>query len=472
MLGALGALSATGPAEVVVHALGWRGLFAVLAAASALVALLILLVAPERDQARSAASSPKISFLAIFGDARFVRIAPLAAIGIGTSFSLQGLWAAPWLTDVAGLDRPAVVEHLTLMAAALAASALALGALAERLRRAGISTEMFLASTLALSMAAQLALLLDLPVPSPVCRNRLRPRHQRSQIRDPCAVFPQGGRGPRQRRPRCAQHGCRVLSAVPLRLHHRPVARRRRTLSRSGTRGGHVRRPQSASDGAWRVLRTQAPPEARSHGARCRQGAWFRSGAIADRSPVYASGTFQADLARRQRAAWAFAAAASAALCVGLAATLLITISRPAIAFHVIQVAEPGAPSSRAAHELQTATGAHTGRPACGPKTLAKLTPAVRREFWAEPRIPHSFQFHRFAHSLRIPRFRSPKTPARGPLRPPQLDRLRAGIARQVGAAAPVAARQCHHSRGQRTAQRSLSVRSMGIGPARAREDR
>jgi hypothetical protein len=39
------------------------------------------------------------------GHPRFLRIAPLAALGIGTSFSLHGLWAAPWLTDVAGLDR-------------------------------------------------------------------------------------------------------------------------------------------------------------------------------------------------------------------------------------------------------------------------------------------------------------------------------------------------------------------------------
>jgi MFS family permease len=165
MLGALGALSATGPAEIVVQGVGWRGLFAILAAASALVALLILLVVPEKDQTPSAAP-PKIGFPAIFGDPRFLRIAPLAAIGIGTSFSLQGLWAAPWLTDVAGLDRSAVVEHLTLMAAVHAASALALGAVAERLRRLGLSTELFLAATLALSMAAQLALLLGLPVPS------------------------------------------------------------------------------------------------------------------------------------------------------------------------------------------------------------------------------------------------------------------------------------------------------------------
>ena len=42
MLGALGAVTATAPAEFVVLAIGWRGLFAVLAGLSALAALLIL----------------------------------------------------------------------------------------------------------------------------------------------------------------------------------------------------------------------------------------------------------------------------------------------------------------------------------------------------------------------------------------------------------------------------------------------
>jgi MFS family permease len=166
MLGALGALSASGPAEVLVQNVGWRGLFAILAAASAAVALLILLVVPEKNQVRTADSAPTIGFLAIFRDSRFRRMAPLSATGVGVSWSLQGLWAAPWLTDVAELHRSAVVEHLTLMAAILSASALLLGALAERLRRAGVSTELFLVGTLALSMTAQLALLLGLPVSS------------------------------------------------------------------------------------------------------------------------------------------------------------------------------------------------------------------------------------------------------------------------------------------------------------------
>jgi MFS family permease len=166
MLGALGALSATGTAEALVQGIGWRGLFAVLAASTAAVALLILLVVPEEKPVQNAAPAAGIGLFTIYRDPRFRRIAPLAAMGVGTSFSLQGLWAAPWLTDVAGLDRPAVVEHLTLMAAVLSASALLLGALAERLRRFGIPTERFLAGTLALSMAAQLALFLGVPVSS------------------------------------------------------------------------------------------------------------------------------------------------------------------------------------------------------------------------------------------------------------------------------------------------------------------
>ena len=157
-------ISATGPAEMLAQGAGWRGLFAVLAASTAAVALLILLLTPEKEPVEAAARSPRIGFLTIYRDPRFCRIAPLAAMGVGTSFSLQGLWAAPWLTDVAGLDRPAVVEHLTLMA--LSASALLLGALAERLRRFGIQTELFLAGTLALSMASQLGLLLGVPLSS------------------------------------------------------------------------------------------------------------------------------------------------------------------------------------------------------------------------------------------------------------------------------------------------------------------
>ena len=52
MLGALGAVTATAPAEFVVLAIGWRGLFAVLAGLSALAALLVLFAVPEASHSR------------------------------------------------------------------------------------------------------------------------------------------------------------------------------------------------------------------------------------------------------------------------------------------------------------------------------------------------------------------------------------------------------------------------------------
>ena len=166
-LGALGAVTATAPAELIVQSWGWRGLFALLAGLSALAALLLLLAAPECQlncPVRKAA--PAAGLWAIYRDFRFWRMAPLSAIGIGTSWSLQGLWAAPWLRDVAGLDRAGVVDHLSVMAFAVCASALLLGLLARWLRRRGVKTEWVLVGTLGLSMGAQGALLVQFPLPS------------------------------------------------------------------------------------------------------------------------------------------------------------------------------------------------------------------------------------------------------------------------------------------------------------------
>jgi MFS family permease len=162
MLGALGALCATVPAELVVQAIGWRGLFAVLGGLSALAALLVLFAVPEQRPRPSSS----INMWEVYRDRRFWRMAPLSAIGIGTSWSLQGLWAAPWLRDVEGLDRVDVVQNLGIMAGTVCASALVLGLAVNRLRRSGITSEALLGATLMASMAAQAALLLRCPVPS------------------------------------------------------------------------------------------------------------------------------------------------------------------------------------------------------------------------------------------------------------------------------------------------------------------
>jgi MFS family permease len=164
MLGALGAVTATWPAELALAWIGWRELFGLLAALTAVGAILVHLVVPEAVPSGSKAVS--IGLKKVFGDPRFWRLAPLSASCIGTAWALQGLWAAQWFADVDGFDRAGVVRHLFMMAIALSVGALGLGIAADRLRRRGVGPEVLLGSVATVFITIQLALILRLPLPS------------------------------------------------------------------------------------------------------------------------------------------------------------------------------------------------------------------------------------------------------------------------------------------------------------------
>ena len=167
MLGALGALTATLPAEFLLVSVGWRGLFELLAIASAGCALVIYLVVPDMPAAISGAGRPTTSGLkTVYADPRFWRLAPLSATCIGTAWALQGLWAAPWLSDVERLDRSELLRHLLIMAIALSLGALLWGVAVDRLRRRGVGPRALLGLVAMIFIAAQLALILRLPLPS------------------------------------------------------------------------------------------------------------------------------------------------------------------------------------------------------------------------------------------------------------------------------------------------------------------
>jgi MFS family permease len=167
MLGALGALTATLPAEFLLVSVGWRGLFELLALVSAGCAVVIYLVVLEMPAAISTTGGPtSVSLKTVYADPRFWRLAPLSATCIGTAWALQGLWAAPWLSDLEGLDRPALLRHLLIMAIALSLGALLWGVAVDRLRRRGVGPRALLGLIAAMFIAAQLALILRLPLPS------------------------------------------------------------------------------------------------------------------------------------------------------------------------------------------------------------------------------------------------------------------------------------------------------------------
>ncbi|TGN86816.1 MFS transporter [Bradyrhizobium yuanmingense] len=164
-LGSLGAVTATAPAEHLLAWIGWRQLFGVLAAATGAAAMLIYAVVPEPVIVPSTASS-SATLRSVFGDKRFWRIAPLSATCVGSAWSLQGLWASPWLIDIERVDRAGLVGQLFIMSIVLSGGAWLFGATVHCMRRRGTGAETVLGIVAVLFIAAQLALILRAPLPS------------------------------------------------------------------------------------------------------------------------------------------------------------------------------------------------------------------------------------------------------------------------------------------------------------------
>ncbi|CCD97187.1 conserved membrane hypothetical protein [Bradyrhizobium sp. ORS 375] len=165
MLGALGAVAATVPAEAVLAKTGWRDLFDILAVTTAGTAILIFFLVPERDVDGSSAAAGG-GLREILADRRFWKIAPLSGACIGSAWSMQGLWAPAWMTDVEGMTRTEVVTALCATAIVLSLGASLLGMLASWTRGKGIRPETLLAFVAILFILAQLGLVLRLPLPT------------------------------------------------------------------------------------------------------------------------------------------------------------------------------------------------------------------------------------------------------------------------------------------------------------------
>ena len=162
--GAMGLLLATQPLEIVTQIYGWRNVFVALATVILFVALLILIVVPERIS-----SAPVQNFIdqfrgvgAIFADRRYWAITPLLATTAGSHIAIQTLWAGPWLRDVGGLERSAVAEHLLIMAMAFFVGILLTGVVADWFVRRGVKLLNVMIFFMLLYLSSQVGIVLGI----------------------------------------------------------------------------------------------------------------------------------------------------------------------------------------------------------------------------------------------------------------------------------------------------------------------
>ncbi|WP_166882196.1 MFS transporter [Massilia mucilaginosa] len=163
--GTSGALTATVPVTLALPAIGWRGIFWVVAALLLAVAgaIFFSLRGVERQFADGApkggAALDDGGYRRIFGSAYFWRMGVPGLLNHGIFFALQTLWAGPWMTTVLGKSAQETGRILFAFNLVLLLSYLALGWAAPRLVARGWNTHRIIGIGIGGMVAAQTAML-------------------------------------------------------------------------------------------------------------------------------------------------------------------------------------------------------------------------------------------------------------------------------------------------------------------------
>jgi MFS family permease len=167
-VGALGGMVATLPMQALLPLTGWRGGFLIFAGLSCIVAVWIWLSVPDAPPGhvrppRRSLLTELSAFGAIFRHPYFRRFVPAILSLTALNFIYQGLWAGPWLRDVAGLgdqDRGLV---LFIYAIGTAVGSLVTGQTASHLQARGHSPMLVPWIAMAVLLATQSLMILAPP---------------------------------------------------------------------------------------------------------------------------------------------------------------------------------------------------------------------------------------------------------------------------------------------------------------------
>ena len=139
MAGSLGMLASTLPVQWLMPLTGWRPIFVGLAALLALAMALLALLVPRWSTVP--ASEPERgllhSYLPIWQNRYFRRLAPLGFFNYGGLIAIQTLWATPWMIRVAGYSPMQAATGMFWLNASMLGSFWLWGLVSPRLARRG-----------------------------------------------------------------------------------------------------------------------------------------------------------------------------------------------------------------------------------------------------------------------------------------------------------------------------------------------
>jgi predicted MFS family arabinose efflux permease len=151
--GAVGAMTATVPLELLLRVWPWRDAFMLIVAATIAVSLVLWLWVPERTARSSRDGLREIlrGLGELLRDSAFLRLSICLGASQFASVALQTLWIATWLRDVAGYTPAEVARGLLAVNVAMIVGYMTFGRAADALQRRGQGALPLLLAGVALS---------------------------------------------------------------------------------------------------------------------------------------------------------------------------------------------------------------------------------------------------------------------------------------------------------------------------------
>jgi MFS family permease len=163
IVGGMGAMFASTPAQWALDRFGWRAIFFALAGACAGMSLWFFALSKHMKPAASGQTMSQLmaGVREVFASARFWQVGLVIGLTLGTFLSFQSLWAATWLRDVAGYsDRTAISNVLLALNFGMALGFVFSGMLGDWLARRGVSKISTLCGFVTVSLLAQACIML------------------------------------------------------------------------------------------------------------------------------------------------------------------------------------------------------------------------------------------------------------------------------------------------------------------------
>jgi MFS family permease len=165
-VGNAGAIASTAPALWLLQTMSWQQMFVAIGVITLLLAAVLAFLVPD-PPASKAAQATAIPHAGHDGWDVIVRhplfwaVAPITCFSNAVGLSVQGLWAGPWLVDVAGLAPTGIGSYLLLISAGMLVANIAMGRLLTTLILRGFSGSWFAAMGCIGALLGQLPFLLS-----------------------------------------------------------------------------------------------------------------------------------------------------------------------------------------------------------------------------------------------------------------------------------------------------------------------